>query len=194
MEKLLTIRELIYDQFHHSNAGETHFFKPENADVYAAYYTSMYLIQDTGEAILEHIETDFSENPLRAYLEFWGVMQATIIQQDAIRELHKAVIGDEPLIKQLSAWQALRDKRNLCAGHPANRSQHMPSPQRTFMGRNFGTYRNIQYELWDANAGETTHPQFDLGTLLHDYDAEASQLLGAVLDHMKMRWPVSKSP
>jgi hypothetical protein len=112
MKKILKIREMIYQQFHNSRAGEVHFYKEEQKDTYAAYYTSMYLIQDTGEAILEHMENDFSDNPLQAYLEFWGVMQATLIQQDAICEIYKAIIGKKLESDRLMAWQNLRDKRN----------------------------------------------------------------------------------
>lgn len=38
----------------------------------------------------------FSEDPHEAYLKFWGVMQAIIIQQDSICELYWA-INDEKL-------------------------------------------------------------------------------------------------
>ena len=92
MKKILATRGQIYDQFHGSQAGPAHFFLNENADAYAQYYTSMYLIQDTGEAAWTHMEGDFSKDPMRAYLEFWGVMQAIEIQQDAIFQLHRAAV------------------------------------------------------------------------------------------------------
>ena len=48
MKNVLEVREEIYNQFHNSSALESYFSKPENADKFAAYYTSMYLIQDSG--------------------------------------------------------------------------------------------------------------------------------------------------
>ena len=189
MINILTIRATIYDQFHSSNAGSAHFFNPENADNYAAYYTAMYIIKNTGEAISAHMTTGFSDEPMRAYVEFWGVMQAIVMQQDAIRELHKAVTGTPPQVNRLPAWRAIRDKRDLCVGHPANRSHGVPAPQRTFMGMNFGDYRRVQYELWDANTGQTTHPMFDLQKLINRYDDEAAQILQCVLESMATRWP-----
>ena len=126
MDKVLQVRSKIYDQFHHSAAGPDFFFKDVHADEYAAHYTSMYLIQDTGEAVWKHLRRGFSGDPLTAYLEFWGVMQALTIQQDAIRELHNAVVGSFPVTSTLSGWQAIRDTRNLCAGHPAKRSVGVP--------------------------------------------------------------------
>ena len=51
MKHLLKVRSEIYNQFDASSAGQKHFYQPVNADAYAAYYTSMYLIQDTGETV-----------------------------------------------------------------------------------------------------------------------------------------------
>jgi hypothetical protein len=98
MDQILAVRSKIYDQFHGSNAGPEHFFKDEYAEAFAAYYTPMYLIQDTGESVAAHLECGFSSDPLSTYIEFWGVMQAIFIQ-DAICELHKAVVGSQPHIQ-----------------------------------------------------------------------------------------------
>jgi hypothetical protein len=73
----------------------------------------MYLIQDTGEAVSEHVASGFSSSPLTAYLEFWGVTQAITIQQDAVVELHQAIIGKRPRVETKSAWQKLREVRNI---------------------------------------------------------------------------------
>lgn len=189
MKQVLAIHNSIYDQFHGSSAGPAFFFDPRNADTYAAYYTSMYLIQDTGEAVFTHLNRGFVSDPMQAYLEFWGVMQAIDIQQDAIFELHKAICGSTPSIQPGTAWQRLRDLRHLCAGHPANRSHGASAPQRTFMGRSFGDYHGIRYELWDASTGKTSHPVVDLRRMIDDYDAEASVILNCILSIMKSKWP-----
>lgn len=189
MEHLLKVQSEIYNQFHASPAGEKHFYQPVNADAYAAYYTSMYLIQDTGETVWDHMGRGFSTDPMRAYLEFWGVMQAIEIQQDAIFEIHQAVVGSAPTIQPESSWSSLRNIRHLCAGHPANRPHGVSAPQRTFMGRSFGGYEEIQYEMWDAATGTSTHPVFNLRKMITDYDLEAKQVLDTVLSTMKSKWP-----
>ncbi len=189
MKQILAVQSSIHEQFRSSTIRKLYFSKKDNADVFAAYDTAMYLIQDTGEAIYVHMQSDFSEEPMRSYLEFWGIMQAIAIQQDAVCELYKAVIGKAAQVGELEAWQDLREKRNLCAGHPANRSRGVPAPQRAFLGRMPRYYRQIEYELWDAATGRTTHPSFDLRHLIERYDIEASQLLQTVLSEMKRRWP-----
>jgi hypothetical protein len=187
--KLLEARSKIYDQFHRSSAGPAHFFLPKNADKYAAYYTSMNLIQDTGEAIMTHMNADFSHDPMRAYIEFWGVMPAIYIQQDAIAQIHQAVVENSLFNPETSFWITLRDMRNLCAGHPANRTHNVPAPQRTFIGRSFGNYASIKYEVWDAGTGETTCRIFNLRQMIDDYDVEAAIVLETVLSSMKSKWP-----
>jgi hypothetical protein len=189
MKQILRVRSLIHDQFDDSTAGPSHFYRPAYADDYAAYYTSMFLIQDTGEAVMQHMAADFSKNPMQAYLEFWGVMQAIIIQQDAISELYRAVVGVAPRIAAGSAWMRLRDLRNVSAGHPARRGYGRSAPQRAFMGRSFGRYDKIQYELWDASTGKTRHPTFNLRKLISTYDREGCQVLRTVLASMKIKWP-----
>lgn len=193
MNTVLQICSEIFDHVQRSNAGPDYFFNDAHADEYAAYYTSMYLIQDTGEAVLKHMRRGFSTDPMAAYLEFWGVMQALVIQQDAIKQAHKAVVGSYPEIEPLPAWNAIRDIRNLCAGHPAKRSIGVVRPQHVFTGRNFGGYSNVQYELWEDGSAKPVHPSFDLRRMIDDYDPEAAEVLNNVLDTLKARWPSSRA-
>ncbi len=95
-----------------------------------------------------------------------------------------------PLAPQaVSAWHDLRETRHACAGHPANRSRRLPAPQRTFMGRDFGNYDSVMYELYDANTGQITHPRFNLKRMIDLYSVEAEAALRNVLSVMKARWP-----
>lgn len=200
MERLLNAREAIYAQFHGSSAGPAHFFLDQNAEAYAAYYTAMYLIQDTGDAIYTHARQGFAASSMAAYIEFWGVMQATQIQQDAIVELHGAIVGPRPRLSPGQGWRKLRDFRNLVAGHPANRSHGVPATQRAFMGRNRHTYEHLTYEVFDAAAARqasssagpflgTSHPVVDLRQMISDYESEAVPILGTVLSSLRARWP-----
>jgi hypothetical protein len=189
MNKLLQAREQIYDYFHSSSAMQSYFIQTQREDAYSAYYTSMYLIQDTGEAVFSHMQADFSKDPMKAYIEFWGVMQAIFIQQEAIQELHLAVVGNKLRTLSLPSWNAVREKRNLCSGHPSNLSRGPSAPQRAFMGRGFGRYDSITYEVWDAHTRSRTHPTFNLGTLIGAYEAEAEKILLDILVVMKRQWP-----
>jgi hypothetical protein len=183
MQQLLKSRSAIYDRFHSSSASTA-----LAGDDFAAYYTSMFLIQDTGEAVCAHLQVGFSDDPMRAYIEFWGVMQAIFIQQDAVGELHLVVVGKKLGPPRDSAWMKLRDIRNACAGHPASRKVGVPATQRTFMSRSFGNYGRIIYERWDARDG-VTHPTFNLRQMIVEYEGEAVQALASVLAAMTAKWP-----
>ena len=146
----------------------------------------MSLIQDTGEAVWTHMREGFSRDPMRAYIEFWGVMQAIVIQQEAICQLHEAVVRVLPTIPIGSAWKQIREKRNLCAGHPANSGRGKAPRQRTYMGRSFGDYDCIKFVMYDEHTEVVpTVPNFNLRKMILDYDTEASGILTNVLTKMR---------
>jgi hypothetical protein len=190
MTQLIRKRSEIYDHFHSSRACQKEMFLDENSDRYTAYYTSMYLIQDTAEALLSHIELGFTKSPMAAYLEFWGAMQALIVQQDSISELFSA-IQQNPLPKRepTSAWSTIREKRNILAGHPA--AQGRNEKRRSFMGRMFGGYDRIQYESWNAATQKIEHPTFNLRKLISEYEVEAVVVLSDTLCSMQSTWPIT---
>jgi len=192
MNQILDVRNKIYNHFHASKACQTYFCKPENRDTYAAYYTSMYLIQDTGEALWHHRNQDFSGDSLTAYIEFWGVMQAIIIQQDAILELYEKICDEKINTSKLSSGNKLRALRNCCAGHPVAHCENNLPLKRTFMSRSFGNYQCVQYELWDSSKPEefSKHPKIALDKLIDDYETEAVKILQNILRTMQQRWSI----
>jgi hypothetical protein len=157
----------------------------ESEEVFSAYYTSKYLIQDTSEAIYTHKKKGFSQEPLIAYIEFWGLMQAIIIQQDSISELYLAITGNNHDTKNLEKWQEIRLLRNACIGHPARKDRPKSSPlTRTFMGRDFGDYSEISYEKWEY-PDKTSHPRVKLSELILGYEHEAENELYHICQQLK---------
>lgn len=186
------IREVIYDHFQDSQRKSQRFCGFCSDDDYAAYYTSMYLIQDTHEALLVHRDSGFSQDPVLAYLEYWGVMQAVFIQQDAICELFGAITGMAIKSNSITgAWEEVRRLRNATAGHPAHTGQ---SKTRAFMGRSFGSYDELQYECRSIDAEHDdplaciSHPVIDLGRLLDRYQRQAAALMYCAYREMRKKW------
>jgi hypothetical protein len=146
---------------------------------------------------MNHRNNDFSSEPLTAYIEFWGVMQALIIQQDSIAALYKAVTATEIEKRNpASSWLSLRELRNVCAGHPAKKDRPNKTPvSRTFMRRQFGKYSAITYEQWQDDIIKSrpimekiSHPSVNLGELIDRYADEAVIELTEVLKSMKKQW------
>jgi hypothetical protein len=189
MLRIAKRREEIYNYFHQSAGCAKFFFDAAQEERYAAYYTSMYILQDTTESLMAHRAKGFSSDPLVAYIEFWGVMQALFIQQDSISELHVAVTGSRLQTDKLTSWQSLRTVRNICVGHPAKKDRPKASPiSRTFMGRQFGGYSALTYEQWQRGGG-ISNRTVQLGALIDGYADEAEVELAAILQSMKQQWP-----
>jgi len=199
MGKIAELRENIYDYFHGNDAFQNFFFDDSQEERYAAYYTSMYLLLDTTESLYVHRKRGFSKDSHEAYIEFWGIMQAIIIQQDSIVELYKAVTASELDTTSLTSWQELRFLRNTCAGHPAKRDRPKSKPlTRTFMGRNFGGYSSLTYETWEKPTAKShsssplaniSHPPVELGNLIDSYEKEAADIMAKILKFIESEWP-----
>lgn len=192
MKDVSDVHEAIYDFFHGSQGQNRTFCGFHSDDDYAAYYTSMYLIQDTCEAMQVHRKSGFSRDALISYLEYWGLMQAVIIQQDAICELFRAITGIKIKSHSIAgAWEELRRLRNVTAGHPSFADR---TKTRSFMGRSFGGYKRLQYECRSICAGNGTslsdisHPIVDLGRLLDEYQRQAAALLYCAYREMRKHW------
>lgn len=201
MKQIAEIREKIYNHSHSSNPCQKFFFGGAQEERFAAYYTSMYLLQDTTESLMVHRQKGFSTDPFEAYIEFWGVMQAIIIQQDSICELYWAIKNAKLDWSNLTSWKKLRNLRNICAGHPAKKDHPKQSPlTRTFMGRSFGNYSSFHYEQWhkpnslsqpNSIMDHITHPEVELGKLIDDYAREAKDKLMEILQYLKKQWPTT---
>lgn len=191
MIRILDRRQEIYDYFQGNTGCQEYFLVPGHKAEYSAYYNSMYLLQDSTEGLWQHRSRGFANDPLQAYIEFWGVMQAINIQQDSICQLYIAILGKtlRAKDKNLVSWMALRELRNICAGHPVRKTLPDTEPlTRTFMGRGFGNYDEITYEQWQDGIG-TTHPTVNLGALLDAYESEAEAQLLEVINELKRKWP-----
>lgn len=189
MNRIADRRQEIYDYFHGNAACQQYFFDTAHEEQYVAYYNSMYLLQDSTESLWQHRNKGFSGDPLLAYIEFWGVMQAVIIQQDSISEIFEVITGNKFNAKFQGAWCQLRALRHVCAGHPVKKDRPKSAPlSRTFMGRSFGTYESITYECWERSVG-TNHRKVKLGSLLESYAAEATEKLSEIMVSMCARWP-----
>lgn len=182
-------REQIYNHFQASKKCQEFFLASENEERYSGYYTSMYLIQDTHEGLGAHKSKGFSENPLLAYIEIWGVMQAIFIQQDSISELYQTITDCALDTTHLKKWQELRALRNICAGHPAKKDRPQNNPLiRTFMSRDFGNYSKFTYEKWES-PDKISHPRVELLKLIAAYECEVTEVLKLTHKHMRNKWP-----
>ena len=158
------LRQLLDRRFH--DPVDQRFFRhmTRDHDRHAAYYTSMYLLQDTWEATCDFIQAGTSQNPLRSYLEIWGFLQAVFIAQDALSELYRIITGNDLRRYQtdcLTVWHDIRRLRNEVVGHPVNRKKGSHEV-RSFFGRGPHDLSQFRYERWDSRQKRIDHPVVNL--------------------------------
>lgn len=148
-----------------------------NEDRYFAFCAAKDWIQDTADALDTHREQEFSKSASNAYLEFWGIMQAVFIQQDAILELQYSLTGERTLPRKCVApkWHEIRDLRNLSVGHPTKKGGKTVPRARCVTGRQSKSYNCIPLTIYSH--GDVMSKDLNLGKLLEEYDTEASLLL-----------------
>lgn len=146
-------------------------------DQYLAFCTSKDWLQDTAETLLWHRRRGFSSEPYAAYLEFWGILQAAVVQQDAIRELNYALTGAElPARGGDSAWMRLRELRNLTVGHPNRKSAGRGQLSlRSVSGREGKSYERVPVQVYGQQVVATRY--LNLAQLFDEYDVEAAEVL-----------------
>lgn len=199
MERVLAGREAIYDFFDSSKSCQQYFFHAGHEDDFAAYYTSMVLLQDTAEAILAHRAKDFPDVPLQAYIEFWGVMQAVFIQQDALGDLYRVICGEKLEPGGFPFWGKIREKGNDLTGRPAKKDRPKKHRVRREFFRAHGIkYSGVRFEQYTESGptktrifddtGITTVAAFGLGDLIAGYAGEADEVLQKILSCIENRW------
>ena len=199
MERIIEARTAIYDFFETCKSCQDYLFDPANEDEFHTYNTSMYLLQDTSEAIFAHREKGFSNDPLQSYIEFWGVMQAVFIQQDSLGELYEVICREKLQWGGFHFWSEIRGMRNMLAGH-SSKNDHPPKHgvRRSFIGRKSIKYGGVRFETYtesglkagefNADSGITTTGVFNLGNFIYRYAGEAEGVLKTILSRMEKRW------
>lgn len=181
MEQIGELRQKIYDHFMRSNSCKKYFLAVARRDELASYYTAIYLLQDSTEGLLRHRKIGFNTEPLLAYIEMLGILQAIIIQQDSIEMLYKIFTGKDICKGQF--WEKIRNIRILCAGHPVNKGEVRKSAdvERSFIARSFVGYNQISIETWNKNKRSVQHRKIKLGNIIDSYTQEAVEHLNQIL-------------
>jgi len=132
--------------------------------------------EDTMLALSNYERGGIGSDDGEKYLKLYGFLQATFLQQDAIRELYRLFIGnlDEPA--DASAWKQLRELRNLTVGHPIEKGQGKEPRRRTFITRFSLEAGSFDYQVWHQGTGETSFESADLSALYTAYKKEATFL------------------
>lgn len=124
MNKILTAREKIYG---HINDFSKCGWQETCSDTdFEKYCVAKDTIQDTAEGLLAHRKHGFVDDVYRRYIEYYGVLQAVYMQQDAIEAIFNLFMTPEKIdFAGLPRWGKLRDLRNDTVGHPVGRLKRL---------------------------------------------------------------------
>lgn len=170
MEAVLQIREKIYD--HIQDGSACHWMDRATHNDYVIYCVSKDTIQDTAETLLAHRQQGFTENMYARYFEYYGILQAVYLQQDAICALYRLFLGAAPDLSAKHNWDRIRNLRNDTAGHPVG--------TRHFLNRNAIGYDRVNYSWWVEGDRHPQSEDVSLGSLLDGYANEAAAVLNGV--------------
>jgi hypothetical protein len=139
---------------------------------------------DTCSALEEYEASGFRKNLGEQYLRMYGFFQAIFLQQGSIRQLHSTFMHGQLEINTNSAWQQLRDLRNLTVGHPIER-KYKGETERCFISRAMIRNDSLQLVVWVKSKNENRIQDVDLASLYEEYKSEAISYLEKVSQLIK---------
>jgi len=176
MEAVLTARMKIYD--HIQNWSACHWFDRATHDEYITYCVAKDTIQDTGETLLVHRQRGFSSDQYERYFEYYGILQAVYMQQDAVSALHRLFVGAALDVSDKASWSQIRDLRNDTAGHPVGRKR--------FLNRNAIGYDRVNYSWWPEGSRFPKSEDIALAKLMDSYATEAAEVLEQLSQELEL--------
>lgn len=176
MHKILEARERIYNHIEDWSSCGWHACC--SGAEFERYCVAKDTIQDTAEALLSHRQQGFTDDVYRRYVEYYGVLQAIYMQQDAIQSLFRLFRAPDKIeCNSFSNWQALRDLRNNTVGHPVGRLKRL--------SRHQIAYDCVNYMWFPKENRPGASADVNLGGLLDAYDSEAGQVLDSIWNRLE---------
>jgi hypothetical protein len=147
-------------------------------------------VEDTELATAAYLEGEFPSQPGEQYLRVYGVLQALVVQQDALRDMIGILCPGLPL-KLVDVLKDVRDARHASIGHPTRReskgdvSSHFIS--RITMSKDY--FQLLSYSKKDGSSS-TYVP---VRKLIDQQCAEAVRILSEVVTELKRKDEEHKS-
>jgi len=165
---------------HYARADLYSYFDGDE-DRVAASHVALDTVEDTRLALSNYESNGIGFDDGERYLRLYGFLQATILQQDAIRKLHELFVGSFPKPADTSAWMRLRELRNLTVGHPIAKGKRGETPKRAFIARVSLKTDGFNYQV-SCQSAEDLFVRADLLATYVEYKQEATEFLKKVLN------------
>jgi hypothetical protein len=140
----------------------------------------MDVIEDTGMAIRSYSSGEDTSDKGKLYLETYGVLQALVVQQDAVFDLCGA-LGSSRAEGDFPGLTNVRTARISVAGHPTKKQRGGDGPfhlVQMSLGRN-------SFELVSLSSGSAKFKHVSVRDLLRDQEAALGKILTGVIDDLR---------
>jgi len=160
-------------------------------DAWNRLTSSLDLLGDTALGLLDFEERKFGQPESgEAYLRFYGVVQALVLQQEAIATIYSVLYRKNLDVDTKSSWEALRRFRNRAVGHPLDgRSYSLAGDLRTFVARAVMTPEEILTISFEEKTGAQRSERFNLSKHYDGYKTEAITVLQEIRAEQDRRRP-----
>jgi hypothetical protein len=162
-----------------NNCGLYDRFYKNDLDAWNALCVAMDTLGDTCSALDEYEASGFGKNLGEQYLRMYGFFQSIFLQQDSIRQLHNTFVHSDLRTNAESAWQQLRDIRNLTVGHPIEKNSR-GEIERCFISQTMIKSGSLQLLVWVKSENTDRIQDVDIASLYGEYKSEAISYLDEV--------------
>jgi len=164
------------------------YFDGRPDDEWMALCVSMNTLGDTCQALEYYEDYGLGDEYGEKYLKLYGLLQAIVLQQNSISQIHQIFLGIKLSPKSNSAWTKIRDLRNLTVGHPLEKKHKKSEIKRCFISRVTIQNNGFQLMIWNKKQEQKDFPKVKLETLYEEYKTDAVEYLHNICKAQITKW------
>ena len=184
MRRISALEQQIRNYLNNTNLYERCF--KSHLDEWNALCVAMDTIGDTCLSLEYYEASGIGDEYGEKYLKLYGLLQATFLQQDSIRQIYRIFLKSDLQSDSDSAWARIRDLRNLTVGHPIEK-KHKTETKRCVISRVTIHSDGFQLIVWNKNKEEKKFEEVNLKSLYEKYKTEAIKHLKSIYQAQIMK-------
>lgn len=187
MRRISDLEQKIRDYVNNANLLDRYFDNRPDDD-WMALCVSMDTLGDTCQALEYYENNGLGDEYGEKYLKLYGLLQAIVLQQNSISQIHQIFLGIKLSHKPNSAWTKIRDLRNLTVGHPLEKKHKKSEIKRCFISRVTIQNNGFQLMIWNKKHEQKDFPKVKLETLYEEYKTDAVEYLNNICKAQIIKW------
>lgn len=200
-KKLKEIQDKVHELRHILSLNINLFYNNFDGKDWHILCASMDILEDSLEAIKAYIMGSCSGDDGGKYLKLYGLLQAVVMNQDALVFIYNLFTKGEKL-KLRKNTRKMRDIRIIVAGHPAScREDELGNPMYScFLNRALLFPWTLHLIEYNNVTGESKYPEINLKELLQNYFEDILIYLDMTItkipeiwDDVETSWQIEKT-